>query len=239
MPSVRIWTPESDYDRDAVCCIAQKIVKYYGCNVTIVYGTKQGFNDAAREPDGLKKAVDAYLKRNDLVIFLIDADSAKSQAQRRGERNSLVNRIQAVVNNSAGKAILILMLQELEAWLLVDCLGICCYFTKNAETRSSEEWIKFAKRKQPGKTNLIEEAELGGKNAKEYLESLSQEILIKINPKLKNKLQNLKERQYSEDKSPEVAKYIEISSQTIKRNESLEEFARRLQVLAESENGEI
>ncbi|MCL1463725.1 DUF4276 family protein [Argonema galeatum] len=232
MPSVRIWTPESDNDRDSVCCIAQKIVEYYGCDLTIEYATKQAFNDAARKPDGLKKAVDIYLRRNDIVIFLIDADSAKSQAQRRSERNSLVNRIQAVVSASVGKAILILMLQELEAWLLVDCLGICCYFTKSPETRNIQDWIKFANRRQPGQTNLIEEAELGGKNAKEYLEKLSREVLIKINPNLKNKLQNLQERQYSEDKSSEVAEYMEISSQTIKRNESLEEFAQCLKKLA-------
>ena len=208
MPSIRIWTPESDSDRDAVCCIANKIVEYYGYDIKICYGDKKGFNDVASKPDGLKKAVDIYLRSNDLVIFLIDADSAKSQAQRRKEKNSLVNRIQSVVNASEGKAILILILQEIEAWLLVDCLGICCYFTKNNETRNNEEWIKFAKRKQPGKTNLIEEAELGGKNAKEYLVELSREILIKINPNLKNKAQNLKERQYSEDGCPEVAKYI-------------------------------
>ncbi len=60
MPSVRIWTPESDNDTAAVCCIAQKIVKYYGCDITIESATKQAFNDAAREPDGLKKAVDIY-----------------------------------------------------------------------------------------------------------------------------------------------------------------------------------
>ncbi|HBE19230.1 MAG TPA: hypothetical protein DDW51_16890 [Cyanobacteria bacterium UBA11367] len=233
MPSIRIWTPESDYDRDAVCCLARKIVEYYGANIEIAYGTKQGFNDAARIPNGLKKAVDTYLKRNDLVIFLIDADSAKSQAQRRREKNSLLNRIQEVVNASGGKAILILMLQELEAWLLVDCLGICCYYTKNPETRNHEDWIKFAKRQQPGKTNLIEEAELGGNNAKEYLEDFSRDILIKINPKLKTKPQNLKERQYTEDKSAEIAECLEISKQTIKRNESLEEFAERLKQLAD------
>jgi len=233
MPSIRIWTPESDYDRDAVCCLARKIVEYYGANIEIAYGTKQGFNDAARIPNGLKKAVDTYLKRNDLVIFLIDADSAKSQAQRRREKNSLLNRIQEVVNASGGKAILILMLQELEAWLLVDCLGICCYYTKNPETRNHEDWIKFAKRQQPGKTNLIEEAELGGNNAKEYLEEFSRDILIKINPNLKTKPQNLKERQYTEDKSAEIAECLEISKQTIKRNESLEEFADRLKQLAD------
>jgi gamma-glutamyl phosphate reductase len=233
MPSVLIWTPESDYDRDAVLYLARKIVEYYNADIKIACGTKQGFNEAAKKPDGLKKAVEIYLKKNDIVVFLVDADGTKSQAQRRNERNSLVNRIQAVVNASGGKALLILILQELEAWLLVDCLGICCYYTKNCETRNSQEWIEFAKRKQPGRTDLIEEAEIGGKNAKEYLEKLSKEILIKINPNLKNKPQNLKERQYREEKSLEIAKCIEINNQTIKRNVSLEEFAYCLKRLAE------
>lgn len=235
MPSVLIWTPESDYDRDAVCCIVRKIAEFYKTDIEISCGDKQGFNKAAREPDGIKKAVDIYLKSNDLVIFLIDADGKISQAQRRRERNSLVNQIQAVVNVSQGKALLIPILQELEAWLLIDCLGICCYFTKNPEIRSSQEWIKFASRKQPGKTNLIEEPELGSKNAKEYLKEFSREILIKKNPNLKDKHRNLKELQYSEDESPKVAKSIEISDRTIKRNESLEEFAQCLKQLAGSE----
>ena len=232
MPSVLIWTPESDYDRDAVTCIAQKIVEYYGCELTISCGTKQGFNDAARKPDGLKKAVDIYLKRNDLIIFLIDGDSVKSQQQRRKERNSILNRIKAVVDSSEGKIILILILQEIEAWLLVDCLGICGYFTKNPGIRDNQDWIKFANKYQKGKTHLITESELGGKNAKEYLEDFSQKIMIEKNPNLKNKYKNLRELQYTENKSPGIAKYIEINRETINRNESLEEFARCLHQLS-------
>lgn len=234
MPSILIWTPESDYDRDAITCIGQKIVEYYGCQLTISSGTKQGFNDAARKPDGLKKAVDIYLKRNDLILFLIDGDSVKSQEQRRQEKNSLVNRIKAVVDSSPGKVLLILILQEIEAWLLVDCLGICCYFTKNPGIRENQDWIKFANKYQKGKTHLITEAELGGKNAKEYLEHFSQEILVKKNPNLKNKYKNLREMQYSEDKSPGIAKSIEINAETINRNESLEQFARCLHQLAKN-----
>ncbi|XWK86044.1 MAG: hypothetical protein U7127_17675 [Phormidium sp.] len=238
MPSVRIWTPESDYDRDAVCQITQKILKYYNCDLEIQYLGKQTYNNAVikKQQDGLKKEVDTYLKRNDLVIFLIDADSSKSQAKRRGEKNSQLNRIEGVVNTSNGKVKLILMRQELEAWLLVDVLGICCYFTKNSENRNNQDWIKFARRKQPGKTNLIEEAEIGGKNAKEYLVELSREILIKNNPNLRNKGDNLKSSQYSEDQSPKIAQYIEINRETINRNDSLAEFAQCLKQLAETEN---
>lgn len=228
MPSVRIWTPESDYDRDAVVCIAKKIVGCYEWDLAIEYGTKQGFNDVASKPNGLQKAVNTYLKRNDLVIFLIDADGNQALAKRKGEKNSLVNRIEAVVNASGGKAKLILMLQELEAWLLVDCLGICCYFTGNANARNQEKWIKFASKKQKGKTDVIEEANVGGKGVKEYLVELSKEILIEKNQNLKNKPKNLKQSQYSEDKSSKVAECLEINGKTIKRNDSLEEFAKCL-----------
>jgi hypothetical protein len=228
MPSVRIWTPESDYDRDAVVCIAEKIVGYNELDLAIQSASKQGFNDVASKPNGLQKAVNTYLKRNDLVIFLIDADGNQALDKRKREKNSLVNRIEAVVKASEGKAKLILMLQELEAWLLVDCLGICCYFTGNSQDRNQKKWEQFAKKKQKGKTNLIEEANVGGKGAKEYLVELSKEILIEKNPKLKNKPKNLKQSQYSEDKSPKVAECLEINGKIIKRNDSLDEFAKCL-----------
>ncbi len=155
MSSVRLWVPESDYDKDAVCCIARKIIEYYKYDLKIDSATKEGYNCAARQPNGLKKAVDIYLKNNDLVIFLIDSDGIQSQAQRLTQRNSLLNKIQEVVQASDDRVKLILMVQELEAWLLVDCLGICCYFTKNNDHRNENKWIKFAKRKQLGKTDTI------------------------------------------------------------------------------------
>jgi len=232
MPSVRIWTPESDYDIDAVVCIAKKIVGYNKLDLKIEYAEKQGFNDVASKPNGLQKAVNTYLKRNDLVIFLIDADGNQALDKRKGEKNSLVNRIKEVVKASGGKAKLILMLQELEAWLLVDCLGICCYFTGNANVINDKKWVQFASKKQKGKTNLIEEANVGGKGAKEYLVELSKEILIQKNPNLKKKPKNLKQSQYSEDKSPKLAECLEMNGKTLKRNDSLEEFAKCLKQIA-------
>jgi hypothetical protein len=148
--------------------------------------------------------VDTYLKSSELVIFLLDADGVQSQAKRLQEPNSLINRIKRVVAQSQGKAWLIIIGQELEAWLLVDCLGICCYFTKNQQTRSDPQWVKFAQNSQIGKTDLIIEAESGGKNAKEYLVDLSKLILKKINPKLKPK--DLKKLQYEENYSDKIAK---------------------------------
>jgi hypothetical protein len=228
MSSIRIWTPESDFDSKAVRCIAEKIVQFYKSDITILDSTKEAYNQAVRK-NLLDKAVKNYLKTSELVIFLIDADGIQSQAERLKQPNSLVNKITEVVN-SIENAILIYIRQELESWLLVDCLGICCYFTKDENTRIKPDWIKFAKKNQYGNTELIVEAVSGGKGAKEHLINIiSDKINCKINPKLEQKRQNLKEKRYRERDSPQVAKYIEISKQTLARNESLREFAKYLQ----------
>jgi len=134
--------PESDHDSKAVACIANKIVALYGSNITITIqlADKQGFNRAihSKNQDGLKKAVNIYLKNDDLVIFLLDSDGIESQNQRRKEKKSLVNRIEEVVKLSEGRVKYFPMVQELEAWLLVDYLGICCFFTKNADHRNNQ-----------------------------------------------------------------------------------------------------
>ena len=234
MNSIRIWTTESDFDSKTVRCIAQKIVEYYDSNITVLDSSKVAFNQAIKktDSDGLKKAVDTYLKSSELVIFLLDADGVQSEAKRLQEPNSLINRINRVVAQSKGKALLILIRQELEAWLLVDCLGICCYFTKNQQTRSNPQWVKFAKKNQKGKTDLIIEAESGGKNAKEDLEDLSKLILKRINPDLKPK--DLKKLQYQENYSDKIAKELEINHQTIARNDSLSEFAQHFKKKVDS-----
>ncbi len=227
MNNILIWAPESDFDSKTVCCIAKKIVKYYDSNITVSDSSKVAFNQAINKKtggDGLKKAVDIYLKNSELVIFLLDADGVESQAQRLEQPNSLINRINRVVEQSQGKCLLILIRQELEAWLLVDCLGICCYFTKTPGTRNDPKWEKFAKKYQKGQTDLIIEAESGGKNAKEYLVNFSKDIVKKINPQLKDR--DLKKQQYSENDSDKIAEKLEINHQTIARNDSLSEFAQ-------------
>ena len=235
MPSVRLWVPESDHDSKAVGYIANKIVALYGGNITIQLATKQGFNTATNPKiqDGLKKAVDNYLRNDDLVIFLLDSDGTQSQNQRRSERNSLVNRIENVVKlfEGEGRVKYFPMIQELEAWLLVDYLGICCFFTKNADHRNNRKWIDFAKSKQRGQTDLIAEAESGGKGAKECLVKASREILIKHNPNLTDKHKNLKASQYEESQSSKIAEYLEIDYQTLRRNKSLLDFATCLHQL--------
>ncbi|MEG4958793.1 MULTISPECIES: hypothetical protein [unclassified Microcoleus] len=234
MNNILIWTPESDFDSKTVCCIAQKIVKYYDSNINVLTSSKEAFNQAIRKQggDGLKNAVDIYLKNSELVIFLLDADGVQSEAQRLQEPNSLINRIKKVVEQSQGKALLILIRQELEAWLLVDCLGICCYFTKNLGTRSDPKWEKFAKKYQKGETHLITESEPGGKNAKEYLIKFSKDIVKKINPKLKDR--DLEKQQYYEHDSEKVADKLEINHQTIARNNSLSQFAQHFKKKVDS-----
>jgi len=227
MRSIRIWTPESDFDSQAVRCIAEKIVQFYKSDITILDSTKEAYNQAVRK-NLLDKAVKNYLKTSTLVIFLIDADGIQSQAEHLKQPNSLVNKITEVVN-SIDNAILIYIRQELEAWLLVDCMGICCYFTKDEKTRIKKDWIEFSTKNQRGNTELIVESIRGGKGAKEYLVDFSDSINLKINPNLAKKLDNLKQKRYSESNSPQVAKYIEINQQTLAKNESLREFAKYLQ----------
>ncbi|PZV11889.1 MAG: hypothetical protein DCF22_13505 [Leptolyngbya sp.] len=228
MNSIRIWAPESDTDTDskAVRCIAEKIVSHYGSDFRILEGTKEAFNQASRQPDGLVKAVNTYLKSSRLVIFLLDADGVQSQAKRKEEPNSLINKVTRAVQQSQGKAVLVLIQQELEAWLLVDCLGVCCFFTKDSKIREKQKWVNFSKKNQAGKTNLITEAELGGKNAKEHLVELSKKILKVANPKLKPS--DITQNQYSEQISDQVAKCIEITQGTLIRNDSLLEFSQHL-----------
>jgi hypothetical protein len=230
MSSIRIWTPESDFDSKAVRCIAEKIIAFYGSDIKILESSKMAYNQAFQknQKDGLQKQVNIYLKTSDLVIFLIDYDGIQSHTQRSKEPNSLVNRITEVVN-SIDKAILVYIKQEVESWLLVDCLGICCYFTKDEKTRIKKDWIEFSTKNQPGNTELIVESVPGGKGAKEYLVDFSDSINLKINPNLSKKLDNLKQKRYSESDSPQVDKYIEINQQTLARNESLREFAKYLQ----------
>lgn len=225
MPSIRIWTPESDHDSKAVLCLSEKIIQYYESKLQVYESSKKAFNTAIKKDgkEGLLKAVNNYLKNNDLVIFLLDADGVQSQAERKKQPKSLINRIEYVVNKSNGRAILISIEKELESWLLIDCLGICCYYTKNSNTRNKKEWIKFAKDRQIGKTETIIEAEAGGKGAKEYLEDLSKVINKKINPNLKDR--DLKKKKYTESESPDIMRYIEINQETINRNDSLKEFA--------------
>jgi hypothetical protein len=67
------------------------------------------------------------------VIFVIDHDGPQAQANRRQEPNSLINQIEEVVKlkEFQGRVHLVEAVNELEAWLLIDCTGIFCYFAQN------------------------------------------------------------------------------------------------------------
>jgi len=228
MPNILLWTPESDYDNQTIKILAQKIIEFYRSqsHFQIFTTTKQAYIVAVqKDPQkGLQTAVNILLKQYDLVLFLIDTDSIQSQHQRLNQQNSYINQIRRVVNNKT--VFLVEIKQELEAWLLVDCLGICCYYTKQATTRNNAEWQKFSQKYQKGDTQFIIEAELGGKGAKEYLEDFSDAINLKINPNLSQKLKNLKDKRYQEKDSPNVANHLLIKNQTLSRNLSLRQFAQ-------------
>ena len=132
-----------------------------------------------------------------------------------------------------GKVFLAPAVQELEAWLLTDCLGIFCYFAskvaqykENCRRNHVSEKLIFHTTGQisyqKGDTEKIVEAEIGGKGAKEYLIELSEKILLALNPNLPHR--NIRRQQYRENLSPEVAEHVLIDRHTLRRNNSLREL---------------
>ena len=233
MPKVHIWTPESNTDSQVVKIIGDKIAEFYKeeiTNIKIIPSGKSTYNAVASEDSGLFQAVQNHLKQCELVIFLLDFDGIQSNAQRKKEPNSHINKITAVINQIPNKVKLLYIHKEIEAWLLIDCLGICCYFKNDEAIRQNKEWIRFAKNHQLGKTDLITEAERGGSNAKEHLVRFSRQIIKKIKPKLTR--QGIAREEYTEDMSKLVVKFVHINQETINRNDSLKDFADLLYKIA-------
>ena len=186
--------------------------------------------DVTSLSDRLKRATHNYLKEETCVVFVIDQDSPRSLHQRRQEPNSLINQIESLINERslAGKVFLVLAVQELEAWLLIDCLGIFCYFaSQRAQYRencrhkvsTNRPLSRLVNRYQKGNTEAIVEVEVGGRGPKEYLIEFSAEVLLKLNPNMPNR--NIKDQRYHEAISPEVAEHVDINQQTLGRNNSL------------------
>ncbi len=75
-------------------------------------------------------------------------------------------------------------------------------------------------------SELIVEAEMGGKGTKEYLVRFSKEILQTLNPKMP--LKNIKQERYRERDSPDIAEHIEINRETLGRNASLKHLGKLL-----------
>ena len=235
MPTVRVWTLESDYDAKAIKCLADKLgahlqlgnlsIRAVGRNAL----PKRKIKGASLS-DILRRATRNYLEEDACVIFVIDYDSPMSTHQRRQESNSLINQIERVVNDRRfeGKVFLAQIIQELEAWLLIDCLGIFCYFaSKRSQYRedcrgkvsTNQSFVRLVGRYQKGNTENIIETEMGGKGAKEYLREFSEKILLTLNPNMP--LRNVNRQRYREAMSPEVAEHVEINQETLRRNRSL------------------
>ena len=228
MPSIRIWTLESDNDAKAVKCLANKLAIYRQLGPTTIYTV------GGRKPSvQLRKAIQNYLKQDDCVIIIIDRDGPIAHRQRQQNPNSLINQIKQIVNdpNFAGKVFLVEAIQELEAWLLIDCLGVFCYFAaKRAQYRdncrdkvsANPSLKRLVNRYQKGNTENIVETEQGGRGAKEYLIEFSEKILSELNPNIRPR--NINREKYHETLSPEVAEHIVISRETLQRNNSLKKL---------------
>ena len=229
MPTVRIWTVESDYDRDAVKCLANHLATYlYLDNLSIQVVGRSAIPRRHNSP--LRRATQNYLRQDDCVIFVIDQDGPMSTHQRRQEPNSLINQIKRVVDDPhfTGKVFLAQAVHELEAWLLIDCLGIFCYFARQSpqyrtfdrdRIRQHSSFRPLINRHQTGNTENIVEAVSGSKGAKEYLEDFSEQILRALNPRMPQR--NISQKRYKEAISPEIAEYVEINQDTLRRNNSL------------------
>ena len=104
MPSIRIWTLESNYDAKAVKCLADKLVRHLQLDpLSVRWAGKKAFRainkKGGSKRNGLKSAVINYLKQDDCVIIVIDNDGPSSSHQRRQEPNSLINQVSRVVRD--------------------------------------------------------------------------------------------------------------------------------------------
>jgi len=243
LPSVRIWAVESEYDAAVVKCLGDKLADHFQLNLSLKSSGSKAFNDATQ----LENAVRNYLKQVDCVIFVLDRDSDIKEAKKRRERNSLLSQIERVLHKQEFEECVFLVeaVNELEAWLLIDFIGIFIYFAYNHHSvpkecknylKQSEEnratcrerlmqnkvFNHLINRYQKGDTETIEESVPGGKGAKEYLEKFSEEIIETLNPGIKNKTKTAKK--YKENRFPELAKYVEINEITLNRNNSLKQL---------------
>ena len=251
MPTVRIWTLESDHDAEAAKCLANKLRRHLQLgNLSIQSAGKKARQAVGKKAaqlarrnalprrerraipliDALRIAVQDYLRQDDCIIFVIDTDGPMSSHQRRQEQNSFINQVEQILNDRRfqGKVFLVQAVQEIEAWLLVDCLGIFCYFAseraqyrENCRDKAStnQSFARLVRRYQRGNTENIVEAEMGGKGAKEYLEEFSEKILLALNPSMPQR--NVREKRYNPTMSPEVAEHVDINQETLRRNNSL------------------
>ena len=242
MQTIRIWTPESDNDAKAVGCLANKLVAHLQLrNLSIRESGRQAVpkrsvSDASSN-DKLRIAVQNYLRQEACVIFVIDSDGPMSSHKRLQEPNSLINQITRIVEDPrfTGKVFLAQAVQELEAWLLIDCLGIFCYFARKVSryreiyrdtVSTKQDFTRLVGRYQKGNTETIVEVEMGGKGAKEYLIEFSEKILRTLNSRMPRR--NVRNMRYSEIMSFAVAQHLLVDNQTLGRNNSLRKLCTLL-----------
>lgn len=222
MVKVCLWTPESDHDGIAVRTLVNNIKNGLGAEHLIVSTAgRRPYQEAARQGK-LKTSVEIYLKQFDHILFLLDYDNPESDAQRRKEAGSFINRIRPVCEALPEKVHLVIMMAELEAWLLVDVLGLCVHFAELTSRPTDGEWLTFANKRQTGNTETIREAGPGLPGVKEHLVRLSKEILKQKNRRLKKR--DLIERCYVESMAPKVAERLLLTPEALKRNPSLQAF---------------
>lgn len=240
MPSVRIWTLESDYDAEAVRSLAEKLAVHLQLEQLSIQISGKGALPKRRglnPHEVLRKAVRNYLKQDDCVIFVIDSDGPMSNNQRRRERNSLFNQIMQIVNDSSfdGRVYFAPAVHELESWLLIDCLGIsCCFASKRSPYRencrqklsSHSSFSRLIERHQSGDTENIVEAVGGGRGPKEYLIDFSEQVLLGLNPNMPQR--NIRRERYREALAPEIADHLVVNRQTLGRNASLRKLGNYL-----------
>ena len=183
MPTIRIWALESDNDAKATRCLANKLVTHLqlgGVSIQTVEGQRFLKNRRVRGNlgDRLRQAVQNFVNQDEYVIFIIDSDSPRSLHQRRQEPNSLINQVQRIIQDRrfSDKVFFAPAIQELEAWLLIDCLGIFCYFASlRAQYRNNcrdkvsanRSFMRLLRQYQKGNTEYIVETEVGGNGPKE------------------------------------------------------------------------
>ena len=242
MPSIRIWTLESDYDAEAVKCLADKLTTHFQVDHLSIRTSGrselQRRGGRGRTPnESLRKTVQNYLMEDACVIFVIDSDGPMSSHKRRQEPNSLINQVDGVVRDSNFKdrVFHVPAVQELEAWLLIDCLGISCYFARQRQkykedcrdkVSQNRSFERLVNRYQKGDTQLIVEAESGGRGAKEFLIDFSEKVLRELNPTMPQR--NLSENRYREKMSPDIAEHVVINKVTLRRNKSLRDLGNLL-----------
>lgn len=233
MTGITLWALESDYDKEVVKCLADKLINYHKLNkISIRSVGKSAIPKrlkGQKDPDAaIKRAVELYLKQDRCVIFIIDTDSSMSSHQRRKEPNSLINQVERVIKSFDGRVYCAYAVHETEAWLLIDCEGIFCYFAGRQkkyrkdcrkEITKNQKIMSLIKKYQRGNTESVVEAETGGIGVKEYLIRFSKEILKTLNPKMP--VRNIDDEKYREALSPHLAEYIDINSETLRRNASL------------------